>query len=218
MTLVAERSAVQGIAPDADEVSQPQRVLIVDEHQLMQRGIRALLLDQPWVASCQIAATAEAAWRVVQQHQPQLVLVSTSLRDRSGLELCQAIRTRMPDAKVVLMSGEGRLPAALAMAHGAVGSLSKTMPAAVLVAAIKRVADGVRVLPVESRPPAKQLSKRELDVLHRLAAGMSNPEMAALLNLSRHTVKQHTSTVYRKLGVRNRAEAASRAREMGLLA
>ena len=59
---------------------------------------------------------------------------------------------------------------------------------------------------------------RELDVLQHLASGLSNPEVAASLNLSRHTVKQHTSAVYRKLGVRNRAQAASRAQELGLVA
>jgi two-component system response regulator DesR len=62
-----------------------------------------------------------------------------------------------------------------------------------------------------------RLSPRELDVLQQVSSGLSNPEVANLLNLSRHTVKQHTSAVYRKLGVRNRAQAASRAQELGLL-
>jgi ATP/maltotriose-dependent transcriptional regulator MalT len=63
-----------------------------------------------------------------------------------------------------------------------------------------------------------QLSTRERAVLQQVASGLSNREVGASLHLSRHTVKQHTSAVYRKLGVRNRAEAASRARELGLLA
>ena len=74
------------------------------------------------------------------------------------------------------------------------------------------------MFPKSAGAPVLQLSRRELDVLRHVASGLSNPETASTLNLSRHTVKQHTSAVYRKLGVRNRAEAANRARELGLLA
>jgi two-component system response regulator DesR len=80
------------------------------------------------------------------------------------------------------------------------------------------VAEGARVFPKEkAQAGSVHLSKRELDVLQLIVAGMTNPEVAALLNLSRHTVKQHSSVVYRKLGVRNRAQAASRAQELGLV-
>jgi DNA-binding NarL/FixJ family response regulator len=115
------------------------------------------------------------------------------------------------------MSGEGRVSAALAILHGAVGSLSKQMPRAAIDMALHRIAEGGRVFPKDTGPSPVQLSPRELDILQHVATGMSNPEVADALNLSRHTVKQHTSAVYRKLGVRNRAQAASRAQELGLL-
>jgi two-component system response regulator DesR len=95
--------------------------------------------------------------------------------------------------------------------------LSKNMTRGALLMAMKRVADGARVFPKSSMSSDVKLSRRELDVLQHLASGLSNPETAATLNLSRHTVKQHTSAVYRKLGVRNRAEAASRAQALGLI-
>jgi DNA-binding NarL/FixJ family response regulator len=215
MTLVAtERVAPADILEDRCQL---QRVLVVDEHELVQAGLRAVLMNEPWVASCLGAGSAELAWQVARRHQPQLALVSTSLGGRSALELCHAFRERMPYVRVVLVSGEGRVSAALASTHGAVASLSKQMPTAAIVAALKRVAEGGRVFPKDDVPGAVQLSKRELDVLQHLVLGLSNPEVAALLNLSRHTVKQHTSTVYRKLGVRNRAQAASRAQELGLV-
>ncbi|TDB85925.1 response regulator transcription factor [Actinomadura sp. KC216] len=195
----------------------PQRVLVVDEYELMQAGLRAVLADTSWVESCLVASSADAALQVVRRHQPQLVLVSASLGGRSGPELCRTLKERMPHIKVVLMSGEGRVPAALAISLGAVAALSKHMPRGAIISAMKRVAEGGRVFPKGSVAPEVQLSKRELDVLQHLASGLSNPETAAALNLSRHTVKQHTSAVYRKLGVRNRAEAASRAQELGLL-
>lgn len=197
---------------------QRQRVLIVDEHELVQSGLRAVLSEEAWVSSCLVAANAEAAWHVAQRHHPSLVVVSTSLGGRSALELCRAFKERMPHVRVVLMSGEGRVSAALALLHGAVASLSKQMPRAAIAMALQHVAEGGRVFPKDTGPSPIQLTPRELDILQHVACGMSNPEVADALNLSRHTVKQHTSAVYRKLGVRNRAQAASRAQELGLLA
>ncbi|MER7986154.1 response regulator transcription factor [Streptomyces noursei] len=190
----------------------------MDENELVQAGLCSVLSEEPWVASCLVAASVEMAWQVAQRHRPQLVLVSTSLGGRSGLELCLTFKEHMSHVRVVLMSGEGRMSAAQALQHGAVASLSKHMPRAAIAAALRRVAEGARVFPKDSGPSAVQLSPRELDILQHVASGLSNPEVAASLNLSRHTVKQHTSAVYRKLGVRNRAQAASRAQELGLLA
>jgi two-component system response regulator DesR len=220
MTLVAtgQVAPVSEVRPVVEDRCQLQRVLVVDEYELVQAGLRAVLVNEPWVASCLVASSAEMAWQVARRHHPQLVLVSTSLGGRSGLELCRAFKERMPYVRVVLMSGEGRVSAALASLHGAVAFLPKQMPTAVIAAAVKRVAEGARVFPKDSVPTAVPLSKRELDGLQHLTSGLSNPEVAASLNLSRHTVKQHTSAVYRKLGVRNRAQAASRAQELGLVA
>lgn len=196
---------------------QPQCVLVVNEHELLRAGLRAVLLNEKWVDSCLVASSAETAWQVARAHHPGLALVSTSLQGKSGIELCRLFKQQMPYVRVVLLSTEGRVPAASALAHGAVASLSLHMPAAAMVAAVKRVAEGARVFAKEAPPAPVQLSRRELDVLQHLASGFSNPEVAVSLNLSRHTVKQHTSAVYRKLGVRNRAQAASRAQELGLL-
>lgn len=204
-------------APDSENECQPQRVLVVDENELMQAGLRSVFMDVPWVAACFVAGNADDAMHVIRRRQPQLVLVSTSLGGRSGPELCRWLKENTPHIKVAVMSGEGRVPAALALSLGAVAALSKHMPRGVILASMKRVADGGRVLPKQTALPKMQLSKRELDVLQNVAAGLSNPETAATLNLSRHTVKQYISTVYRKLEVRNRAEAASRAQELGLL-
>lgn len=210
--------ATQSWAELPDEC-QPQRILIVDEHELAQAGLRAVLKEAPWVESCAVAGTADIALQVVRKLHPQLVLVSLSLGGRSAIELCQVISQQMPHIKIVLLSNEGRIPAALACSAGAVAALSKHMQMGAFVAVMKRVAEGARVFPKSVAVASSiRLSKRENEVLQHLASGLSNPELAVLLNLSRHTVKQHTSTVYRKLGVRNRAEAAVRAQELGLIA
>lgn len=201
---------------EPEDPCRPQRVLVVEENDLVQAGLRAVLAEASWVASCLVASEAATAMQVVRRQHPQVVLVSASLGGRSGPQLCRWLKEQMPHIKVVVTAGEGRVPAAFAASLGAVGALSKHMPRGAIVAAVKGVAEGGKVFP-RVPAPASQLSRRELDVLQHLASGLSNPETAATLNLSRHTVKQHTSGVYRKLGVRNRAEATRRAHELGLL-
>ncbi|GAB3857633.1 nitrate/nitrite response regulator protein NarP [Nocardioides maradonensis] len=210
-------SAALAVEPVVEDHCRLQRVLVVDENELLQAGLRAVLADQPWVASCLLATDAVTAWQIAQRNHPQLVVISTSLGGRSALELCRAFRERMPHVRVVLLAGEGRVSAAMALQHGAVASLSKQMPRQVIAGALERVAEGARIFPKEQAAPHVRLSPRELDILQHVSSGLSNPEVASVLNLSRHTVKQHTSAVYRKLGVRNRAQAASRAQELGLL-
>ncbi|MFI7006554.1 response regulator transcription factor [Streptomyces sp. NPDC050145] len=220
MTMAATRcsEATDRRVEDGTDGLRPQRVLVVDEHELLSAGLRAVLTDASWVDTCLVASSADTALRVVRRHLPQIVLVSTSLGDWSAPELCRILREQMPHVKVVLMFAEGRVPAAPAAALGAVAALSKRMVPGALVRALRHVAEGGRIFPKALvSAPKVQLSRRELDVLRHLASGLSNPETAATLHLSRHTVKQHTSAVYRKLGVRNRAEAASRAQELGLL-
>lgn len=203
----------------SETACRPQRVLIVDEHELVQAGLRALLSGESWVASCFTAGSAEMAVEVARRTQPQLILLAMSVRGHSGLELCRELRARLPLAKIVLMSAEGRVSTSLGQAHGAVGFIPKGLPASTIIATVKRAAEGEKVFPKAVDGDRRTaLSQRELDVLQHLVSGLSNPEVAAELHLSRHTVKQHTSMVYKKLGVRNRAQAASRAQELGLVA
>jgi DNA-binding NarL/FixJ family response regulator len=219
MTLLDAPPAPRQHGTDLADGCRAQRVLVVDEHEVTSAGLRAVLADLPWVESCLVASSADAALRIARRHHPQIILISASLGGRSGPELCCTLKEQTPHIKVVLMSGEGRIPAELALSLGAASALSKHMSIGAITSLVKQVAEGARVFPKAPTPaPSLRLSRRESDVLQHLAAGLSNPEMAIVLNLSRHTVKQHTSAVYRKLGVRNRAEAASRAHGLGLLA
>ncbi|MUM35490.1 response regulator transcription factor [Mycobacterium sp. CBMA361] len=185
--------ASQRVAPASDyqfawqDRCQPQRVLVVDEHELVQAGLRAVLASEPWVTSCLGASSTETAWQLARRRRPQLALVSASLGGRSGFELCLLLKNWMPLVKVVLMSEKVPVSATVALKYGAVGSLPKHMPAAAIVTALKRVAEGERVFPKCPAAAAPQLSVRELQVLQHLVYGLNNPEMAALLNLSRCT-------------------------------
>lgn len=202
---------------DIDDL-QAQRVLVVDEFEMVQEGLWSILTEQPWVASCLVASTAETAWQIARRQHPQVVLISSTLADDAAFALCRAFRERMPHVRVVLTAADGRISAAAGRLHGAVGYISKQMPATAIVDALRRIVEGDRVFPkAQYAEGGVRLTARELDVLRRVASGCSNGEVANALCLSRHTIKQCVSEVYRKLDVRNRTEASGRARELGLL-
>jgi DNA-binding NarL/FixJ family response regulator len=188
------------------------RVLVVDDHDVVRWGFRLMLGRRPWVERCDGAATAEQAHALARRLQPHVALVDLFLGDASGAELCEQLRAEVPHLSVLLMSGAGRLSPAACRAVGAAGFVSKSMPAADLEAAVRMAARGIALYdaePAEERPDG--LSPRERDVLALMASGATNREIADALQLSPHTVKDHTSSLYRKLGVRNRAEAVQRA-------
>ena len=200
------------------EVSYGRRVLIVDDHEMVRVGLHALLTAQPWVDRCVGAGSLDRALELTEQCKPQLALVDLFVGEDSGVGLCRALRERRPTTNVVLMSGSGSVSPAVAHAAGACGFVPKHWPARTLLDAIRRASEGQRVFPRRERakPPAR-LTRREQDVLCHLVGGLSNVQIAEELHLSRHTVKQHTCAVYKKLDVRNRAQAASRAQQLGLI-
>jgi DNA-binding NarL/FixJ family response regulator len=160
-------------------VSDPLRVLVVDDHDVVQWGFRLMLAEQPWIERC--------------------------LSARSG----ERVR--------VLISGAGRISPSAARAAGASGFVPKEWPAREIAEAVRLVGRGMTVFRDMEEEPATRLSEREREVLELIASGATNREIADRLYLSPWTVKEYTGTVYRKLSVRNRAEAVQRAQRLGLL-
>ena len=167
------------------------RVLVVDDHDVVHWGFRVLLGEQPWVERFYQA--------------------------RTGAELSAALRESSPATRVLLISGAGRMSPAAARAAGASGFVSKDWDAARVAAAVRRVGLGMTAFPPKAEQPAPLLTEREREVLDLIASGSTNREIAQRLYLSPHTVKEHTSVLYRKLRARNRAEAVQRAQRIGLL-
>jgi two-component system response regulator DesR len=180
-------------------------------------GFRVLLSEQPWVERCLAARTGADALRLVRAFRPHVALVDLFLADESGADLCVSIRQASPSTRVLLISGSGRLSPHAARAAGASGFVSKDVDARVVVAAVRRVGSGMTLFPPKADQPAPLLTEREREVLDLIAAGATNREIAGRLYLSPHTVKEHTSALYRKLRARNRAEAVQRAQRIGLL-
>jgi two-component system response regulator DesR len=193
------------------------RVLVVDDHDVVHWGFRVLLGEQPWVERCLAARTGSEALALTRTFEPHVALVDLFLAGESGAELCQSIRQTSPSTRVLLISGAGRMSAAAARAAGASGFVSKDWDAAEVAQAVRRVGLGMTMFASKAEQPAPLLSPRERDVLVLIAAGSTNREIAENLYLSPHTIKEHTSALYRKLNARNRAEAVQRAQRIGLL-
>lgn len=202
------------------ELRSPERlsVLVVDDHDVVQWGMRVLLGEQPWVQRCVAARSGAEALALLDSVQPDVALVDLFLAGESGADVCASIRKASPATRVLLISGAGRMSAAAARAAGASGFVSKDSDAGELARAVRRVGLGMTVFAPAPEQPAVLLTEREREVLRLIAAGSTNREIAQTLFLSPHTVKEHTSAVYRKLGARNRAEAVQRAQRLGLLA
>jgi DNA-binding NarL/FixJ family response regulator len=193
------------------------RVLVVDDHDVVHWGFRQLLGEQTWVERCLAARNASEALELTSRYRPHVALVDLFLGSESGADICETIRASSPETRVLLISGAGRISPQAAKAAGASGFVSKDWGAHDVAMAVRMVVLGMTMFPPQADQPATLLSQREQEVLTLIAGGSTNREIAAQLYLSPHTVKEHTSALYRKLKARNRAEAVQRAQRIGLL-
>ena len=194
------------------------RVLVVDDHDVVHWGFRLMLTQQPWVERCVAASNGADAVELARRYRPHVAIVDLFIGEESGAEVCERLRAAEPGVRVLLFSGAGEISPPAARAAGASGFAYKDWPAPKIAAAVRRVGLGGTVFERTDRTVALGLSDREREVLALMADGQTNPEIAISLHLSKHTVKEHTSSVYRKLGVRNRTEAVQKAQRLGLLA
>jgi DNA-binding NarL/FixJ family response regulator len=192
------------------------RVLVVDDHDVVHWGFRLLLERQSWVERCVTAGSAADAIEQARRLRPDVALIDLLLQGESGAELCEELHSALPDTRILLISGVGSISPAVARRAGASGFVSKELGAGDIVKAVRMVALGMEVFGRSEERPGP-LSGREREVVVLIAAGATNREIAQRLYLSPHTVKEHTSAIYRKLGVRNRAEAVKRAQRLGII-
>jgi DNA-binding NarL/FixJ family response regulator len=194
------------------------RVLVVDDHEVVHWGFRLMLGEQPWVERCLSARNSEEALALTRRYEPHVALVDLFVGQESGAEICERLRFLSPQTNVLLISGAGRISPNAAKSAGAAGFVSKDWPAADIAGAVRMVGLGMTVFRPHEAPSGPPLSDREREVLDLIASGATNREIAGKLYLSPHTVKEHTSSLYRKLAVRNRAEAVQKSQRLGLIA
>ncbi|MGI8714748.1 MAG: response regulator transcription factor [Solirubrobacteraceae bacterium] len=203
---------------DSERSPERLRVLVVDDHDVVHWGFRLMLTQQSWVERCVSAHSGAEALELAVRYRPHVALVDLFIGEESGAEVCERLREAEPATRVLLFSGAGEISPRAARAAGASGFAYKDWPARRIAGAVRLVGLGKTVFERhEPQGGALGLSDRERAVLDLMASGATNPEIGEALHLSRHTVKEHSSAVYRKLGVRNRTEAVQRAQRLGLL-
>jgi DNA-binding NarL/FixJ family response regulator len=202
------------------------RLLLVDDHQVVRLGLRAVLESEPDIEVVAEAATAAQAVQQAGDWQPDVVIMDVRLPDRSGLAACQDIRQRWPHIQVLVLTSFADEELVLeAIDSGAAGYILKQLDTSELIKLVHAVARGDAVLdPLvtqkllqrvrraehESHEAAfRDISSRELDVLALVAEGKTNAEIAVQLNLSEKTVGNHVGAILSKLNVTNRIEAAT---------
>ena len=208
-----------------DEKPPKIRVLVIDDHQVVREGLRAMIgreRDMEVIAEAGDAPTALAAQSA---HKPDVILCDLRLPDVSGPELIAKLRSADPEAKIlVLTSYDAEEDVFRAFQSGARGYLLKaTVPEGSLEEAIRSVHRGERIVPPEvaarlaQRESTPTLTPREIAVLELAAKGLSNREIGAILSTSPGTVKTHLERIYAKLGVSDRTAATTCAIQRGLV-
>jgi len=213
------------------------RLLLVDDQQLMRQGLRTLLETEEGMTIVAEAADGYGAVQEFEKLLPDVVLMDVRMPKMDGVEATRRIREKSPDAKILILTtfDEDELVFE-AVRAGALGYLLKDVSGAELAAAIRSVAAGGAALqpsvarkvmdafarlakpsPSAIKRLVEPLSGREQAVLHLLARGLSNKEIADQLFLAEGTVKNHVSAILQKIDVRDRTQAALKARELGLL-
>lgn len=199
--------------------SKPIRVMIVDDHPMVRRGLAAFLKVSPDLQLVGEADDGREAVRLCEQLQPDVVLMDLVMPVMSGSAATRAIRDKYPQVQVVaLTSFQEKELVREALEAGAISYLLKNVTADELASAIRAACAGRSTLAPEAmqalvesasqKPvPAFDLTPREQEVLELMVQGLSNPEIAERLIVTRSTAKAHVSNILSKLGVSNRAEA-----------
>jgi two-component system response regulator DevR len=202
------------------------RILLVDDHEVVRLGLTTLLEDIPGVIVVGEAGSAREAMIACERLDPDLVILDIRLPDQTGVDVCRRITERWPHIRVIMLTSYTNDDLiAEAVLAGASGYVLKQVGNEELLRAIEAVRRGEALLDPQVTQRVLQrmrqterlldasafrdLSKRELEVLHLVSQGKSNREIAQALSVSEKTVRNHVSSVLNKLGLNNRIELAT---------
>ncbi len=210
------------------------RLLIIDDHEMVREGLKAMLISEPDFSIVGDAANAEQALELIERLHPDIALLDIRLPGMSGIEVCRTVTTRYPETAVIILTtfSDENLVAQCIQA-GARGFIVKDIERFDLKRSIRAVARGeaaidpkaavavlaqLRKAPHTSTEPLPEpLSSQQLVILRLVAQGLSSREIATQLYLSENTVKGYVQEILHRLGVKNRTEAVMVAVKHGWL-
>lgn len=201
------------------------RIGLVDDHSLVRDGIKALLAIVDTVEVVGEAENGHEALNLVEQCQPDLLLVDIGLKDMNGLELTRRLKQHSPALKILMLSMYDNFEyVSESIRCGASGYVLKNSPSREIIAAIEAIASGgtfysadIAQKLIADKDTDKELTPRESEVLYKMVQGMNNKEMARDLDISVRTVETHRLSIRRKLNIDKPAALAKYALDHGLV-
>jgi two-component system, NarL family, response regulator DevR len=210
------------------------RLLIIDDHEMVREGLKAMLSAEPDFAIVGDAANAEQAFALIERLRPDIILLDIRLPGTSGIEVCRTVTERYPETAVIILTTfTDESLVAQCIQAGARGFIVKDIERFDLKRSIRAVARGeaaidtkaavavlaqLRGAPQNNNEPAPDpLSSQQIVILRLVAQGLSSREIATRLYLSENTVKGYVQEILHRLGVKNRTEAVMVAVKQGWL-
>ncbi|MGE5525312.1 MAG: response regulator [Rhodospirillaceae bacterium] len=209
--------------------------LVVEDHPIVSGPLSLALKAMRIFAAVDVVDTLAAAQRALRERDYRLVILDLHLRDASGLDALASLREEFPDTPTVIFSGDESVATmANAFEYGIRGYIPKSTPTPIVASAIRMILAGGSYIPEHAaaalgirapgnvasslhEEPLHALTPRQQEVFRALLEGLPNKVIGARLGMADGTVKAHMNTIYRSLGVRNRAQAILRARDLGLI-
>ena len=210
-------------AEQPDATPAPIRIFLVDDHELIRRGLRAFLESEPDMEVVDEAATARDTVGKVPIVKPDLVVLDIRLPDGNGVEVCRELRARCPETKVIMLTSFADDTALMdSIMAGASGYILKATKQDELLAALRKVAAGQSLIDpaitasvfrrlrrqAESSDALEALTAQERRILDLIAEGLTNREIAGRIHLAERTVKNYVSHILAKLGMKHRTQVA----------
>lgn len=200
------------------------RVLVVDDHPVVRRGLHSMLHGESGINIVGMASSGKEGIAVAERLNPDVVLLDLRMPDLGGVEVITLLRLSRPDSKILVLTNY-QLDEDIfnALEAGALGYLLKTCSQDEMVDAIRAVSQGKRHIPnalarrLAERVGRSSLTSRELEVLELVVQGLTNKEIARKLNISDITARNHVISLLSKLEAKDRTEAATIAIRRGLV-
>jgi DNA-binding NarL/FixJ family response regulator len=201
------------------------RILTVDDHPLLRKGIAALVNAEPDLKLVAEASNGKEAIDAFRSHRPDVTLMDLQMPGVDGLEAIDAIRREFPEARIIVLTTySGDMQALRALKAGARGYILKGHVHKELLDTIRAVHAGQKRIPPEiaaelaDHATDDPLTEREIDVVRLIAAGNSNKQIADQLSIGEATVKSHVTNILSKLGANDRAHSVTIALKRGIIA